>query len=162
MIMARARSHIPEGTQPLTPDLVIYGGAAGKAIEFYKKVFGAREISRSAGPDGKSVLHAHLQIGDSTLFLADNFPDSAAQAPASPGVTVVLNLYVENADSVFDQAVKAGAQVVMPLADMFWGDRYGQVRDPFGHIWAIATHKEDVTPEEAQRRGAEFFASMAR
>jgi uncharacterized glyoxalase superfamily protein PhnB len=160
--MAQARSHIPEGIQTLTPDLVINGGAGTKAIDFYKKVFGAREVSRAPGPDGQSILHAHLQIGGSALFLADNFPDMGAQTPASPAVTVVLNLYVEDADAVFDRAVKGGAEVVMPLADMFWGDRYGQVRDPFGHVWAIATHKEDVSPEEAQRRGAEFFASMRR
>lgn len=160
--MARTGSYIPEGIQTVTPDLVINGGAATKAIDFYKKVFGAREISRAPGPDGKSVMHAHLQLGDSALFLADNFPDMGAQTPTSPGITVVLNLYVEDADAVFERAVKAGAGVVMPLADMFWGDRYGQVRDPFGHVWAIATHKEDVTPEEAQRRSVEFFASMPR
>lgn len=160
--MARAKSHIPEGMQTLTPDLAINGGAATKAIELYKKVFGAREISRALSPDGKLVMHAHLQIGGSALFLADNFPDMGAQTPASPGIKVVLNLYVNDADAVFDRAVKAGAEVIMPLADMFWGDRYGQVRDPFGHIWAIATHKEDVTAEEAQRRSAEFFATMPR
>ncbi len=160
--MAQARSHIPEGIQSVTPDLVINGGAATKAIEFYKKVFGAREISRAPGPDGKSVLHAQLQIGNSALFLMDNFPDVGAQTPASSGAKVVLSLYVEDADAVFDRAVKAGAEVVMPLADMFWGDRYGQARDPFGHTWAIATHKEDLTPEEMQRRMAKFFATMPR
>jgi PhnB protein len=106
-------------------------------------------------------MHAHLQIGNSSVFLADNFPDMGAQTPGS-GAKVVLSLYVEDADAVFDRAVKAGAEAVMPLADMFWGDRYGQIRDPFGHIWAIATHKEDVTPEEVQRRSAEFFATMRR
>lgn len=160
--MARARSYIPEGVQSVTPDLVINEGAAGKAIEFYKKVFGAREISRSPGPDGNSIMHAHLQVGNSAVFLADNFPDIEAKTPASSGIRVVLNLYTEDADTTFDRAVKAGSEVIMPLADMFWGDRYGQIRDPFGHVWAIATHVEDVTPEEAQRRSKEFFASMPR
>lgn len=165
--MARARTHIPEGIHTVTPDLAIKG--ATQAIEFYKKVFGAREITRSPGPDGKSILHAQLHFGDSPVFLADVFPDMAPQdheavrgADSPQHSRVVLNVYVEDADAVFDRAVKAGAEVVMPLADMFWGDRYGQVRDPFGHVWAIATHKEDLTPDEVEKRSAEFFASMSR
>lgn len=169
--MARAQKHIPEGIRTVTPDLAIKG--ASGAIEFYKKVFGAREITRAPGPDGKMILHAQLHIGDSPIFLADVFPGMEEQrgqkdqlAVGSAGgpehSRVVLNVYVEDADAVFDRAVKAGAEVIMPLADAFWGDRYGQVRDPYGHIWAIATHKEDLTPEEMAKRSAEFFASMPR
>ncbi|HEY6102255.1 MAG TPA: VOC family protein [bacterium] len=162
---------IPQRGRTLTPDLAITGAA--KAIEFYKQVFGAHEVSRSVGPDGTMIMHAQLEIGDSPLFLADVFPPMEEQrgqrdqlAVGSAGgpehSRVVLNLYVEDADAVFDRAVKAGAEVVMPIADMFWGDRYGQVRDPYGHIWAIATHKEDLTPEEIAKRSAEFFANMPR
>jgi uncharacterized glyoxalase superfamily protein PhnB len=162
---------IPEGIHSLTPDLAIKG--ASEAIDFYKQVFGAHEISRSPGPDGKMIIHAQLQIGDSPFFLADVLPQMEEQrgqrdqmAVGSAGgpehSRVVLNLYVEDADAVFDRAVKAGAEVVMPIADMFWGDRYGQVRDPYGHIWAIATRKETLSPEEIEKRSAEFFASMAR
>ncbi|MGH2626197.1 MAG: VOC family protein [Anaerolineales bacterium] len=161
--MARAKSYLPEGAQTLTPDLAINNGAAAKAIDFYKKAFGAREVSRAPSPDGKFIMHAHLQIGDSVLFLADNIPQpGAGTQPTSPPAGVVLNLFVEDADAVFERALKAGAETVMPLADMFWGDRYGHLRDPLGHVWAIATHKEDVSPEEAQRRSAEFFATTAR
>lgn len=160
--MARAKTYLPAGGQALTPDITIHDGAAAKAIDFYKKAFGAKEVSRAPSPDGKLVMHAHLQIGNSSLFLADNIPDPAGNISTARPAGVVLNLYVEDADAVFERAVKAGAESVMPLADMFWGDRYGHIRDPFGHVWAIATHKEDVSPEEAQRRSAEFFASATR
>ena len=165
--MARARKHIPEGVHTVTPDLAIKG--ASEAIEFYKRVFGAQEIVRSAGPDGRLIMHAQLHVGDSPIFLADVFPEAASQdrgavasADGPQHSRVVLNVYVENADAVFDRAVKSGAEVIMPISDMFWGDRYGQVRDPYGHIWAIATHKEDLTPEEIEKRSKEFFASLAR
>lgn len=149
--MAKARSHIPEGLHSVTPELAVKGGT--RAIDFYKQVFGAQEVSRAVGPDGRSILHAQLQVGDSPVFLADIFP----QGPQD--VRVVMTVFVKDADAVFDRAVKAGAEVVMPLGDAFWGDRYGQVRDPFGHVWAIATHKEDLTPDEMKKRTAEFFAS---
>ncbi len=157
--MLKAARPIPEGLHAVTPHLAVHGAA--EAIEFYKKALGAREVARSAGPDGKSIMHAEIRIGDSAVFLADVFQGMGPQSPKTLGNTsVVLNLYVEDADAVFDRAVKAGAQIVMPIANMFWGDRYGQVADPFGHVWAIATRTEDLTREEMNRRGAEFFARM--
>lgn len=162
---ARARKpYLPEGINTLTPDLAVNGAA--RAIEFYKEVFGAQEITRSPSPDGR-IMHAQLHIGHSPVFLADVYPNMASPdqgaVPGGNGALqprVVLTVYVEDADAVFDRAVQRGAEVLMPLADMFWGDRYGQLRDPYGHIWAIATHMEDVAPEEMRRRSAEFFASM--
>jgi uncharacterized glyoxalase superfamily protein PhnB len=157
--MAKGVKPIPEGLHTVTPHLVVNGGA--EAIEFYKKAFGAEVIDQHSGPDGKSVIHAQIKIGNSALFLADEFPGTLMKSPRSAGTTTVnLNIYAEDADAVFDRAVKAGAKVAMPLADMFWGDRYGQVTDPFGHLWSIATHKEDVTPEEMEKRAAAFFASQ--
>jgi PhnB protein len=150
---------IPEGFHTITPHLVVRGGA--QAIDFYKKAFGAAELSRAPMPDGK-LMHAHLKIGDSQLFLCDEFPEQGARSPLGLGGTpVTISLYVEDADAVFQQAVAAGAQVRMPPMDMFWGDRYGQVTDPFGHIWAIATHKEDLTPEEINQRAEAAFKSHA-
>ncbi|HEV3106689.1 MAG TPA: VOC family protein [Trinickia sp.] len=140
---------IPEGMHSLTPYLVCAGAA--EAIEFYKKVFGATELARLPGPDGK-IAHAQIKIGDSTLMLTDESPQQEMLGPkAIKGTPVSLYLYVENADKTFEAAVAAGAKVVMPLADMFWGDRWGHVEDPFGHRWHIATHTRDVSPEEMQR-----------
>lgn len=134
----------------VTPYLVCKDAA--RAIEFYKKAFGAEEGGRLSAPDGKKVLHASLRIGDSALMLADEFPDWGSVGPETlNGTPVVIHLYVKDADSVFDQAVKAGATVKMPLADMFWGDRYGQLRDPFGHVWSVATHVRDVSIEEMEQ-----------
>ena len=125
---------------------------AAAAIEFYKKAFGAEEIARMPGPKG-SVMHAEIQIGDSRIMLNDEFPDFGKMGPASIGGTpITIHLYVNDVDALFDRAVKAGATARMPVADMFWGDRYGQIEDPFGHHWSIATHKEDVSPEECMRR----------
>jgi PhnB protein len=154
-----AVSYIPPGQHTATPHLAIRG--AGKAIEFYKKAFGATEVMLMPGPDGKAVMHAEIKIGDSFIFLADEFPGSPVSSPEKfGGTTVSLHLYVPNADAVFNQAVAAGAKVVMPMTDMFWGDRFGQVADPFGHHWSIATHVEDVPPEEMGRRAAEMFKNM--
>jgi PhnB protein len=151
---------IPEGFHTLTPYLVVRG--AGQAIEFYKKAFGAEEINRMPGPDGKSVMHAELKIGDSRLFLGDEFPDMGSLGPHGIGGTsVVIHFYTEDADAVFNQAVAAGAQVRMPLQDMFWGDRYGQITDPFGHRWSLATHKEDLAPEEIAKRAQAAFSGCA-
>lgn len=159
---ARARRRvqaIPPHLRSVTPHLVVRGGA--EAIQFYKKAFGARELMRSTGPDGKSVMHAEVKIGDSVVFLADEFPGSPMKSPQSVGgTTFVLNVYVKDCDALYSQAVTAGAKPLMPPADMFWGDRYSQVEDPFGHAWAIATHKEDVAPKEMEKRAAQFFASM--
>jgi uncharacterized glyoxalase superfamily protein PhnB len=157
--MAKPGKPVPEGMHTITPHLPVQGAA--RAIEFYKQAFGAQELSRAPAPDGQKVMHASLKIGDSLLFLADEFPEMGPgpRAPQSLGGTsVVINLYVEYADTVFKRAVSAGAQVHHPLADMFWGDRYGQVRDPFGHIWAIATHKLDLTPEEMEKGQRAFFS----
>ena len=141
---------IPDGYHTVTPYLIIKGAAA--AIEFYKKVFGAKELFRMPGPGGK-VGHAELQIGDSRIMLADEHPEMGAKSPASFGGSPVgLMLYVEDVDARFNRAVAAGATVKKPLADQFYGDRSGTVSDPFGHQWTIATHKEDLSPEEIDRR----------
>jgi uncharacterized glyoxalase superfamily protein PhnB len=134
----------------VTPHLVCKD--AEKAIEFYKKAFGAEERFRLNTPDKKKVLHASLSIGNSAIMLADEFPDWGSVGPETlKGTPVVIHLYVEDADSVFDRAVKAGAAVTMPLQDMFWGDKYGQLRDPFGHSWSVATHVRDVSIEEMEQ-----------
>ncbi|CAH0185045.1 hypothetical protein SRABI118_01350 [Massilia sp. Bi118] len=139
---------IPEGFHTVTPHLVCAGAA--EAIEFYKRAFGAVEVGRMPMPGGK-LGHAEMRIGDSRIMLADDFPDYGSNGPlALKGTPVFIHLYVEDADAVFQQAVDAGAKPVMALADMFWGDRYGQVEDPFGHRWSIATHKRDLTMEQMQ------------
>ncbi len=149
---------IPDGFHTVTPHLVIRGAA--KAIDFYKKAFGAQEIMCMSGPDGKTVMHGEIKIGNSIVFLAEEFPNMGCASPQALGNSpVTLCLYVEDCDAVFNQAVAAGAQVRMPLSDMFWGDRYGQVIDPFGHIWSIATHREDVSPAELRKRAAALFAA---
>jgi PhnB protein len=147
---------VPEAYHTLTPHLVVKG--AGQAIELYKKAFGAEEITRMPGPDGKSIMHAEMKIGDSRLFLVDEFPEMGTQGPLGIGGTpVTIHAYVEDVDTVFNRAVAAGAQVRMPLEDAFWGDRYGQVTDPFGHRWSLATRKEDLTPEEISQRAQAAF-----
>jgi uncharacterized glyoxalase superfamily protein PhnB len=150
--MAKA---IPEGFHSLTPHITVSN--AKQAIEFYQKAFGARLVRSSPGPDGR-LMHAELQIGDSRLMLNDDFPEMRGGSPLEHGTrNVVLNLYVENADATFNQALAAGATTTFPLADQFWGDRYGQVQDPFGFTWAIATHVKDVTPEEVSKAAAAMF-----
>lgn len=151
---------VPDGFHTVTPHLVIKGAA--KAIDFYKKAFGAEEISRMPGPDGDSVMHAMIRIGNSFIMLADEFPDWKCLGPQSIGGTpVVIHLYVDDADATFKQAVDAGATATMPVDNTFWGDRYGKVTDPFGHEWSIATHVEDVSPREMQKRAAEQFGAPA-
>jgi uncharacterized glyoxalase superfamily protein PhnB len=150
---------IPEGYHTVTPHLTVRGAA--QAIEFYKRAFGAEEQMRMPGPDGKSVMHAELKIGNSIIFLNDEYPDTRCRSPLSlGGIAGSLHLYVEDVDAAFKRAVAAGAQVRMPVADMFWGDRYGKVVDPFGHEWGIGTHKEDLTPDEILKRRDAFFAQM--
>ncbi len=147
---------IPEGFHTVTPHLTVRDAA--KYIDFLKRAFGAEEVSRTPGPDGK-LMHVQMRIGDSPLMFHDPMPASG-QPPTSEGHwPLVLHLYVLDADKTFAQAVAAGCQATMPLADQFWGDRYGHVRDPFGFTWAIATHKEDPTPEEMKRRQEAMFAS---
>ncbi len=147
---------IPEGYRTVTPYLSFKNAA--KAIDFYKRAFGAQEIMRMEAPGGK-IGHAELKFGDSFVMLADEFPNGTTRAPESlGGATAGIFLYVDDVDKVFNQAVQAGAKVAMPLADQFWGDRYGQVTDPFGHVWSLATHKEDVAPDEMKRRAEEAMA----
>lgn len=135
---------------------------AAKYIDFLKSAFGAVELSRSPGPDGK-LMHALLQIGDSMIMLNDDMGGSNGCPPTVRGnLPVVLNLYVPNADATFNQAIAAGCTVAMPIADMFWGDRYGHLLDPAGFKWAVATHKEDLTPAQIQERAAAFFSGAAK
>jgi PhnB protein len=148
-----AVSPIPAGYHSVTPYLIVSGAA--RAIEYYKKAFGATELVRMGGPDGR-IGHAEIQIGDSRVMLADEFPEMAAKSATSIGGTPVgLCIYVPNVDAVFNQAVAAGGKVERPLQDQFYGDRTGTLIDPFGHKWTIATHIEDVPPEELERRMAE-------
>lgn len=150
---------IPNGYENPIPSLAVDGAA--EAIEFYKDAFGARERARMEGPGGM-IAHAELEIGSSVVMLADPFPQSSCRPPKELGGTSVsVFLYVEDVDAVVKRAVDAGATVTMPVDDMFWGDRYGKVTDPFGHEWELATHKEDLTPEEVARRGEEAMASMS-
>ena len=157
--MGTAKSYLPEGVRSITPHLTVKNSV--EAIDFYGKAFGARVRSHAPGPAPGSTMHADLQIGDSVLYLADEMPMSATKAPGPGGSTVAMTLFVSDCDAVYKSAVDAGARSLMPPADMFWGDRYSQVTDPFGHVWAIATHKEDVSPEEMERRAQEFFARFA-
>jgi PhnB protein len=151
---------IPAGFHTIVPHLTVKG--ASQAIEFYKKAFAAAEMVRLPGPDGKSLMHASIKIGDSVLFLVDESPERGCLGPqGSSGSPVTIHLYVEDVDAVFNQAVSAGAQVSMPLADAFWGARYGRLTDPFGHSWSLATQKEDLTPDEISKRGGAAFASRA-
>ncbi len=143
---------IPEGYHTVTPYLIIDGAA--EAIDFYKKAFGATELFRMAQPDGK-IGHAEIKIGDSPIMLADEFPQMGYRSPKSLGGSPVsIMVYVENVDEVVSQATTAGARLDRPVEDKFYGDRGGSLTDPFGHIWHIATHKEDVSPEEMKKRAA--------
>jgi len=149
---------VPAGYHTVTPYLVCRD--AGAAIDFYKKAFGAKEKLRMPGPDG-SIMHAEILVGDSHIMLGDENPQMGAQSPqALGGSPVVVFLYVKDVDALFARATAAGATVTMPLMDMFWGDRYGKLKDPFGHEWSAATHIEDVSPREMARRGQEAFAQM--
>jgi PhnB protein len=150
---------VPDGFQTITPHLTVRD--ANRAIEFYKKAFGAQVLNVSPGPGGK-VLHALLKIGDSMLMLNDEFPEFGGQLgpSAAAGSPVALHIYLDNVDAAFERAVSAGATVKMPLMDQFWGDRYGVVIDPFGHRWSLATHSRDMSPEEMQREQEKAFAKM--
>lgn len=144
--MSTAVQPIPQGMHTITPHLTCAGAA--DAIEFYKKAFGAVEMGRMPGPDGK-IMHAQLKIGDSPVMLVDEFPEWGGKGPKTlNGTPVTIHMYVPDADAVFKRAVEAGATVKMEMAGMFWGDRYGVLIDPFGHSWSIATHIKDMTPEE--------------
>ncbi len=156
--MSKAAKPVPEGFHTVTPHLVIKGAA--EAIEFYKRAFGAEVLGRMDGPGG-TVGHAELKIGDSIIFLADEFPQTSCRSPQTlGGTTATLNLYVPDVDAAFKRAISAGGRETMAVADMFWGDRYGQLQDPFGHTWGIATHKEDLTHQQVEERAQAFWASM--
>ena len=149
---------IPKGYHTITPYMTVRDAA--RAIEFYKQAFGAKEKGVMKGPEGK-VMHAELVIGDSTIMLADEFPEFGSLSPQSIGGSGTgLHIYIEDVDSAFDRAVQAGATVEMPVADMFWGDRYGKLRDPFGHKWSIGTHKADLSMEEMKKGMDETMAKM--
>jgi PhnB protein len=149
---------IPDGYPRVTPYLIVDG--AGDAIEFYRSVLGASERMRMPGPDDK-VAHAEIAIGDSVIMLADEFPEMDARGPRAVGGTPVsLHVYVEDVDGVFDHAVRAGAKALQPVEDMFYGDRSGQFEDPFGHRWNVATHVEDVPPDEMEKRMAAMSAGQ--
>jgi PhnB protein len=159
--MAKPAKGIPKQFHTITPGLIVQG--ADKAIDFYKKAFGAEEMVRMKGPDGRSIMHAELRIGDSVFFVSDESPEMGARSPQSIGGSPCsLHLYVANVDAAFKRAVDAGAQVRMPVTDVFWGDRYGKVEDPFGHSWGIATPKEELTEDEVRQRAQEFFAQMGK
>ena len=155
--MAKATKPIPEGYHTVTPQLTLDNAA--KTIDWYKTAFGAEELSRMTGPDGK-IMHAEIKIGDSRVMVHDVIMD--AKGPRDFGGSPAgLWLFVENSDSVFDRAVRAGAKVHKPLENWFWGDRGGAVTDPSGYTWWIATHKEDLTRDELDQRGREFFKQVA-
>jgi PhnB protein len=151
-IMPQKVKAIPDGFHTISPHLTVKNGE--QAIEFYKKAFGAEAVRVTKGPDG-SLMHADVRIGDSMLMLNDEFPDFKVVGPQALGGTpVTVHLYVQDADAAWKRAVDAGCTIKMPLQDQFWGDRYGQLLDPFGHQWSIASHIEDPTPEEIQKRMA--------
>jgi PhnB protein len=158
--MSATAKAIPEGHHTITPYLIVKNGA--QAIEFYKKAFDAEVRFRMNGLDGKSIGHAQLKIGDSMFMLADEFPQMNSLSPESIGGSPVsMYLYVEDVDTVFNQAVSAGATVLNPVMDMFYGDRSGYIKDPFGHLWSIATHKKDLTPDELKKAAEIAFAEMS-
>jgi PhnB protein len=147
---------IPDGYHSVQPYLIVKG--ASQALDFYKKAFGAEELVRMPGPDG-SIMHAEIRIGDSVVMLSDEMPQAQGKSPKTlGGTTSGIMLYVENVDQVYKQAVAAGATATAQPTDMFWGDRFGKLVDPFGHDWALATHVEDVAPEEMERRMKEMPA----
>jgi PhnB protein len=150
---------IPDGYRTVTPYLTVTGAA--QALDFYKRAFGAQEVERMTGPDGQSVMHAEIRIGDSIVMLSDEFPQMGSRSPQTlGGTTASVFLYVPDVDTAFQRAIDAGAKVTMAPTDMFWGDRFGKLVDPFGHEWGMATHKEDLGPEEIRKRGAAAMASM--
>jgi PhnB protein len=149
---------IPEGYHSVTPYLMIQGAA--QAIDFYKRAFGAKEIMHMDGPQGK-IMHAEIQIGDSRIMLSDEMGGVCKSPQTLGGTTASIFLYVEDVDKVFNQAEAAGGKVVMALANQPWGDRFGTLTDPFGHVWSLATHVEDVAPEEIDRRMKEMMAQRA-
>ena len=147
-------SRVPEEFHTITPQLVVSGVA--KAIDWYTEALGANELLRNTAPDGKSIMHSELLLGDSRFFVVDEFQGSMISPLRLGGTPVTLHLYVEDVDDLFDRAVAAGASVITPVADQFWGDRYGMLSDPFGHRWSIASRIEDLSPRALQKRAADW------
>jgi PhnB protein len=157
--MAVSTKPIPSGFHTVTPSLVVRNAA--EAIDFYKKALGAEEVMRMPDPSGR-ISHAELKIGDSIIFLSDEFPNMPTKSPqALGGNTGGFYLYVPDVDKSFQRAVDAGGKVTMPVSDMFWGDRFGQFTDPFGHTWSISTHTKDLSPQEMEEGAEKFYAQMA-
>lgn len=157
--MKKSTQPIPPGFRTVTPSLVVRN--ASEAIEFYKKALGAEEIMRMAGPDGM-IGHAELKIGDSIIFLSDEYPAMGSKSPQTlGGVSGSLYLYVEDVDQAFQRAIDAGGKASMPVTDMFWGDRFGSFVDPYGQTWCLSTHTMDMSPEEIEEGGKEWRAQMA-
>jgi len=151
---------IPDGFHTVTPYLIVKGGA--RAIEFYKRAFGAKERGRWPGPDGQTLSHAEIAIGDSIIMLADEFPPCGSKSPETlNGTPVSLIIYVKDVDQAFQRAIDAGGTVLRPLEDKFYGERAGCLTDPFGHQWTLMTHIEDVPPDEMKKRMKEFHDEMA-
>jgi len=147
---------VPDGYHTLTPHLVVSDASA--AIEFYKQAFGAIETARMVEPGGKRIMHAQVTIGDSVLMLADTYSEMGAKNPKDlKGSPVNIHIYSQDADALMARAVKAGAKVLMPVAEMFWGDRYGRLTDPFGHEWSVATHVKDLSEAEMEKAAADMF-----
>src|SRR5260221_4962147 len=151
---------IPDGFHSLTPHIIVTDGV--RAIGLYKQAFGAQEITRLMTPDGKTLMHAQLKIGDSMVMLGSEFPPHNLSPKSRGGTSVFLHIYLADADAAFDRAVKAGCTVKMPVSDMFCGDGYGVVEDPFGHQWSIATPQHDYTHDQIAENAKKFFASMPR
>jgi len=145
-------SRVPEDFHTITPHLVVKGVA--DAIAWYARALGANELLRNMAPDGASIMHSELLLGDSRFFVVDEFPGAAVSPTTLGGTSITLHLYVNDVDALFDRAVAAGATVLMPVADQFWGDRYGMLVDPFGHRWSIASRIEDLSPKALQDRAA--------
>lgn len=148
---------IPEGFNTINAHLIVKDSA--KAIEFYKKAFGGEELCRMPGPGGQGVMHAEVKIGNSTIMLCDEMPDWCRSPESIGDSPVTVHMYVADADQTWQKAVDAGAEVVMPLGEQFWGDKYGKIKDPFGHQWSIAQRVKELTPEQIAKNAEEFFAN---
>jgi uncharacterized glyoxalase superfamily protein PhnB len=156
--MSSKTTPIPEGFHTITPSLIVNDAAS--ALEFYKSALGAEVLIRMPTPDGSKIMHSSLRVGNSIFFVTDEFPGMSQKSATSLGGTAVsLNLYVDDADAAFDRAVQAGATVLMPVAEMFWGDRFGTVADPFGHVWSFATQVKQPTLEEVMEGAKAAFGS---
>ena len=150
---------IPDGYASVTPTLTFKD--CKKALDFYAKAFGAKDIEIFAGPGGQGIMHATMKIGNSIVMMGDEMPGHNKSVQTMGGSPTSLWIYTENADTLFDRAVKAGAVSMMPVSDMFWGDRMGSLTDPFGYVWSVATHTNDLTKEEVRKNADAFFSKMA-